>query len=289
MSDTVAATREQINAKIRKQFNFYFGDSNLPYDKYLWNLTNNTGVAWVPIKTIASFKKMKSICEDYDQIVEALKEVPSDLLEVDEAGQNIKRKTVPVEADHMSRSVYVKGFPLVDADASSNTESINLLTVLHDEIEELFLSGGEVLAIRLKKTTEKQQRFKGSAYIEFASSDIINSVVQKEWEFKGEKLTVIKKSEYHDLKTEEYKKKPTIRKKRVRLFNAFRPQLDLKYSTGNKRKGSDKWEPHNKKAAVEKKGEVEASPVVEKESVVEASSVEEKAVTETENKPEAEQ
>lgn len=28
--------------KIRKQVNFYFSDSNLPYDKFLWTLRANT-------------------------------------------------------------------------------------------------------------------------------------------------------------------------------------------------------------------------------------------------------
>lgn len=44
------------NQKIRKQVNFYFSDSNLPYDKYLWTLHAN---AENHCKRLVSKKKKK--------------------------------------------------------------------------------------------------------------------------------------------------------------------------------------------------------------------------------------
>jgi lupus La protein len=71
---------------------FYFSDSNLPYDKFLWSLVTKENKP-VPIKLICSFKRMRRF-KDHTTVVSALKE--SEMLEIgneDESGdENIKRK-----------------------------------------------------------------------------------------------------------------------------------------------------------------------------------------------------
>lgn len=169
--------------KIRKQVNFYFSDSNLPYDKFLWTLRANTPEGckfWfvydltrkmtcqlnsivraclgIPLETIASFKKMKMITEDFDTIVKALKEVESDIYQVDEEGKNIRRKSEVVQQNHVERSIYVKGLPLVDADAK---DPIAELFKLQDKVDDFFSEKGyTVLCVRMKKNDEKPKKFK---------------------------------------------------------------------------------------------------------------------------------
>lgn len=38
---------------------FYFDDANLPYDKFMWKLHSQTPEHWIPIATVASFKRMR--------------------------------------------------------------------------------------------------------------------------------------------------------------------------------------------------------------------------------------
>lgn len=109
------------------------------------------------METIASFKKMKMITEDFDTIVKALKEGESEIYEIDQEGKNIRRKSEVVQQNHTDRSIYVKGFPLVDADAK---DPVAELFKLQDKIDEFFGEKGTVLCVRMKKNDEKPKKFK---------------------------------------------------------------------------------------------------------------------------------
>ena len=104
---------------------FYFADSNLPYDKYaprlpfrpliqtdeplsrfMWTLHTANADHWVPIKTVSSFKRMKGhAVKGHEFIVRALK--TSTELEVDDKGENVRRVTeLQKPKDQFARSVY---------------------------------------------------------------------------------------------------------------------------------------------------------------------------------------
>jgi hypothetical protein len=79
------------------QVEFYFSDSNLPFDKFLWSLVTKDNKP-VPIKLIASFKRMRRF-KDHALVVAALKE--SEALEIcgDEDEETVVRKVpLPVGA-----------------------------------------------------------------------------------------------------------------------------------------------------------------------------------------------
>ncbi|KAL0088122.1 hypothetical protein F4703DRAFT_1844372 [Phycomyces blakesleeanus] len=237
-----------INDKIRKQFNFYFGDSNLPYDKYLWTLTGSTGTGWVPIEKVASFKKMQTICDDLNTIIAALKEVPSDLLEIDEEAKNIRRKTTPVEVNHEIRSIYVNNLPLVDAGIDDRSIAAENMIALQNELEELFETVGEVLALRFKKFHNKM---KGSAIVEFATPELSEKAAAKEWEFRGTKLFVQTSTQHAELKKNKPVNKPFNKHyKKHYEFNAFRP-APPRPTHNNKRKGDHEHKKQNKFAKKE--------------------------------------
>ncbi|CAO3608424.1 unnamed protein product [Mucor fragilis] len=242
--------------KIRKQVNFYFSDSNLPYDKFLWTLRANTPEGWIPLETIASFKKMKMITEDFDTIVKALKEVESEIYEIDQEGKNIRRKSEVVQQNHVDRSIYVKGLPLVDADAK---DPIAELFKLQDKVDEFFSEKGyTVLCVRMKKNDAKPKKFKGSCYIEFSSPEEAKKAAEEATvEFDGNKLEILYKPRYHELKAEQYKDSPFRRNNKS--FNAFKPNAQF---TSNKRKNQGGFDKNTKKTKTEEE-ETKPEPVAE--------------------------
>ncbi|KAG2235872.1 hypothetical protein INT48_008175 [Thamnidium elegans] len=247
--------------KIRKQVNFYFSDSNLPYDKFLWTLRANTPEGWIPIETIAGFKKMKMITEDLDTIVKALKEVESDIYELDEESKNIRRKSEVVQQDHTSRSIYIKGLPLVDVDAK---DAIAELFILQDKIDDLFSEHAKVLCVRLKKTTDRPK----IAYVEFESPEEAQKVAElKEIEFDGKKLEILYRPVYHEKKAEEFKNSPPKNKKFS--FNAFKTQ-NTGPAGNNKRKGNGFAKAEPKKTKVEEETEAKPEAKVDEAKVDEA-------------------
>ena len=73
----------------------------------MWTLHTRNSGHWVPIKTVASFKRMREFQPmGSDWLVNALR--TSETLEVDEKGENVRRKTVVKEPkDQWDRTAYV--------------------------------------------------------------------------------------------------------------------------------------------------------------------------------------
>ncbi|GMJ08955.1 hypothetical protein HRI_004564700 [Hibiscus trionum] len=59
-----------LRANIVKQIEYYFSDENLRHDHYLISLMDDQG--WVPISTIADFKRVKRMSTDIQFIIDAL-------------------------------------------------------------------------------------------------------------------------------------------------------------------------------------------------------------------------
>lgn len=86
---------------------FYFADSNLPYDKFLWTLHSANAEHWVPLATIASFKRMRQFKpKGVPWIANVLRE-RSKLVEIDPSGTKIRRPDEIKEPESLlERSVY---------------------------------------------------------------------------------------------------------------------------------------------------------------------------------------
>ncbi len=144
-----------VSAKILKQVEFYFGDANLPRDKFMQEkIKENDG--WVPISILATFSRMKVLSEDVSVIADALS-MSQELLEINEDRTCVRRKTdLPEAADNLTTSVYIKGFAL---------------TAGLDDIES-FLAGafnGKIQAIRMRRHP-KTKEFKGSVFAELVDA-----------------------------------------------------------------------------------------------------------------------
>ncbi|CDK25815.1 unnamed protein product [Kuraishia capsulata CBS 1993] len=185
MSDT-EQEQEQVKAQILKQVEFYFSDSNLLSDNYLWK-TSQANEGWVPIANISQFNRMKRY-RPIELIAEALRG-SKDLLEVSEDGELVRRKSAlppsprDVELKINERSVFVEKLP---KDAT--------LEVL----EEFFSKYGKVNQIRMKRS--KQKGFEGSATVEFNLLEDAKKFLELDPKplFEEKELAVISKVAYDE-------------------------------------------------------------------------------------------
>ncbi|KAH9900048.1 uncharacterized protein BXZ73DRAFT_24175, partial [Epithele typhae] len=117
---------------------FYFADSNLPFDKFMWTLHTANAEHWVPVKTVASFKRMREFHSLGDEwLLDALRK--SEELEIDEKSENIRRRTeVQPPKDQFERSVYAKGFGKEDP-------------TLQKKLEDFFNKYGRTNAVRMRR------------------------------------------------------------------------------------------------------------------------------------------
>ncbi|CAN1141218.1 La-related protein 6A [Linum perenne] len=80
---------DDLKQKIIKQVEYYFSDENLPTDKYMISLIKKNKEGFVPIKILASFRKMKKLTLDHELISAALND--SSFLVVSSDGKKVKR------------------------------------------------------------------------------------------------------------------------------------------------------------------------------------------------------
>ena len=222
---------DEAKSAVLKQVEFYFADANLPFDKFLFTLTRKDPEGWVPIDTIASFKRMKPMREvlSSQDIAEALRGSTS-LLEVDSDGKRVRRKAEmkPVPDAH-ARSIYAKGFP-------------DEFDGLQEELESFFAQFGKINGVRMRRENEKPRKFKNSVFVEFADAAEMRAFLEKAKatepqedgghgiEYKGAKLVAMSKPAYVEMKMKEKGIDPnnnsssskSSSSKSGRKFNAFR-------------------------------------------------------------------
>lgn len=178
------------------QVEFYFSDSNLPTDKFMWESTGGEENRPMPLKTIANFKRMRQF-QPYSAIVAALRESDFLVVEGAEGEETVRRKTPYVSSTEaqkarLAASVYAKGF----GDEEPSTQF---------DIEAFFSNYGHVKHVKLRRTAE--ELFKGSVFVEFASAEEADAFVKLDPKptWKGHELIIMKKKDYLDEKTRQIK------------------------------------------------------------------------------------
>tara|TARA_B110000208_G_C11750484_1_gene423276 strand:- start:1017 stop:1652 length:636 start_codon:yes stop_codon:yes gene_type:complete len=154
-------------SEVRAQVEFYFGDTNLPTDKFLLKQIKKSGAAegWCAIGVVTSFPKMKKMMPGWKKgrmvalVVEALE--PSTLLSVDDAGKRLRRtEGVPEEwmdlEERRKRSVVVTNL------APSATIA---------QVEEAFAKHGAIVLVKIET-----QPFHSST-VEFAAVESARAAV----------------------------------------------------------------------------------------------------------------
>lgn len=189
---------------------FYLSDSNLPFDKYMWTLYSKRKDHYIPINTIASFKRMRQYSEyGHQWLVDTLRK--SESLEVDPSGELVRRTTEPKEttiADAYERSVYaVRARFFCARYYRPNSFECRIDTTFHSQkgfddetpdlqirIEQFFENYGHINAVRMRREQDGQ-KFKGSVFCEFASMEGVKSFLEADpkptWE--GKELLIMSK------------------------------------------------------------------------------------------------
>jgi len=151
-----------LDKKIIRQVEFYFGDYNLHRDKFMKEeMVRNDG--WFSMDTMLKFQRLSSICSEPGTILAALLKSKNNLLEVDVENQQIRRKpSKPVpdnnekyRQDLKMRTVYIKGFP--------QNETI-------ENITEFLEDYGTVEGVHLRRFNNPHTgaAFKGSLFATFS-------------------------------------------------------------------------------------------------------------------------
>ncbi|XP_074515444.1 lupus La protein [Sebastes fasciatus] len=186
-----------VEMKVARQIEYYFGDHNLPRDKFLKEqLQLDDG--WVPLETMLKFNRLKSLTTETSIIIEALQKSKSGLLEMSEDKTKIRRlsnKPLPELNDDYKdalkhKSVYMKGFPLETS---------------LDEIQEWLNGKGDIENIQMRKTL--QRVFKGSVFICFETEESSKQFLERSdiKSFKDNDMLVLSREDYHSKKSEERK------------------------------------------------------------------------------------
>eukprot|EP00873_Tetraselmis_striata_P024318 jgi/Tetstr1/444582/TSEL_032433.t1 len=196
---------DATTAQVVRQVEFYLGDSNLPRDKFLLSIIQDSGnpEQWVDLKTVAAFSRMRSLLkisaaspsdvsdDTLADLAGALK-ASSTALTVSEDGTKVKRNTLLADAKEAiqaadARSLYVGPFPY---------------TATLEQITEFFEQHGPVNCVRLRRHMESKD-FRGSAFVEFDSEETAAKVGALELVYDGAPLRMTPKTEFVEQKIAE--------------------------------------------------------------------------------------
>lgn len=199
-----------LDQKIIKQIEYYFGDYNLPRDKFLQEkITADEG--WVEFSVLLTFKRLASLTTDTEVIAKALEKSENGIVCVSEDGKKVRRSpkkpleelTEERKKEIMGRTAYAKGFPL-----DESLEDIMSFLEKHGTIE----SCGK--RTYLDKAT-KEHNFKGSCFIVFNDLETCKKFIEAEDVKYGDKELIRKsQSDYIDEKRQELQSRKSDRKKK---------------------------------------------------------------------------
>ncbi|TPX56964.1 hypothetical protein PhCBS80983_g04167 [Powellomyces hirtus] len=181
-------TRE-LYAKLLKQVEYYFGDSNLPQDKFLLATIAENADGWVDLEVLLRFNRLRELCNDPAVVADALKH-SEDMLQVSEDGTKVRRRTqIKRLYKRNLKTIYAKGFP---------TDMRNVV----DDIRDYFGAYGTVANVRARRDDFK--KFKGSVFVEFSEESDAAKVRDLTLECQGQPLVILMKDEYVDKKLREH-------------------------------------------------------------------------------------
>ncbi|KAI2468786.1 hypothetical protein F4781DRAFT_250955 [Annulohypoxylon bovei var. microspora] len=224
---------------IRWQVEFYFSDSNLPSDKFLWNKTDGSNNKPVPLSLICSFSRMRRF-KPYSAVVDALKTSSRLVLEGPEGEETVHRKEPCEPSDEMTRKIeyrttYIKGF----GEESKSTQF---------DVEDFLSQFGEINAVRLRRDEKDKEKkpFKGSIFVEWVDEETGKKFydLDPEPRWKDNPLMIMPKLEYERQSEEEERRKGTFQNngQRQNGHRGGRAGRGHRESRGNRQgHDSDNW------------------------------------------------
>ncbi|MCP9260905.1 Sjogren syndrome antigen B (Autoantigen La) [Dirofilaria immitis] len=159
-----------IQQKIIEQVEYYFGDINLPRDRFLQEeIKKDDG--WVQLTTMLKFKRLAQISSDPKIIGESLKH--SKLMQISEDGNKIRRNPeVPLPEN--SLEYWQKGF-------ERDTKL--------DDILNFVKQFGSVENVMMRREKSEKRAFKGSVFVTYKDQKVAEAFVNSDTkQFNGNDL-----------------------------------------------------------------------------------------------------
>jgi len=227
--------------KIIKQIEYYFGDVNLSKDKFLKDQIGKEN-GWIAISTLLTFNRLKALTEEASVIADAFLNGNSELVELNEANDKLRRlKPMPEVDDEFKqnyklRAVHLKGFP---------KENTTL-----DELIEYCSQYGDVESVQMRRLEDKT--FKGCCFAVYKEIESANKAIAGvDDKFKGE----------HDIKQRENKDTYIKRKAAWRNKKNDNKAVNLKVNDEDDKNGEADDKNENQEEEKEK-------PIEEKKEIV---------------------
>lgn len=225
-----------LDQKIIRQIEYYFGDYNLPKDKFLQeHIKKDDG--WISMEVMLNFQRLRKLSDDPVVICDALLKSSSKLMEVSDDKKKIRRspeKPLPELSDArrqeiISRSAYAKGFP---------TEGTTL-----DMLLEFFAKFGATDNVQMRNWHDKVEdswRFKGSVFVTFPTKEKAADFIKLESVKHGEKELIRKwQADYLEEKKVEMKEGKRGKDKRKKELMKAADGDDKSGENGAEKNGDD--------------------------------------------------
>jgi len=154
-------------AKLKEQLEFYFSDPNLRRDEFMVTEMEKSEEKWFPVATLLNFNRVKSLTENLEDVMEAVRKIDS--LELNEDASKVRRKVPFVDnessEDVQKRSIFASGFPV--------TYRLNHCRAPFEKL----LGEDKVVYLKMRKGTHN--RFNGSVFIELKDEETAQSAFEK--------------------------------------------------------------------------------------------------------------
>lgn len=213
MAETNGENLTDIERKIIRQIEYYFGDVNLARDKFLQEQIKADD-GWVAMEIMLKFNRLKILSDDNKVICEAIKKSKSGLMEVNETSTKIRRsplKPLPENTrerrdDLNSRTMYVKGFS-----KESTLDELLAFFDKHGTMENLIMRRdfdknfkGSVFAVFVKK--EEFDNFLKAENIKYGDTELIKHSREDYLKSKAEEKRKLKEEQMKEKQEQQLKK-----------------------------------------------------------------------------------
>lgn len=217
-----------LESSIIRQVEYYFGDLNLPRDRFLREqVTLDEG--WVPLDILIRFNRLAKLTRDTELIGKALSKATSGLLEMSEDSKRVRRSPdLPIpemneerRKELSNRTIYAKGFP-----KESTLDDLLKHFKKHEHVDNIIMR-------KYQERTSKKKMFKGSVFITFKNREQAEKFIEsKPHEYKDTELLILWQDEYISKKQEEYANKKEQKDKRNKDKDHHVEKEELKLPTG---------------------------------------------------------
>ncbi|ORD99315.1 LAB [Hepatospora eriocheir] len=185
---------------IKRQVEYYFNDANYSKDKFMNEIAMRYN-GYIPLETLLTFKKLRSLKATPELVKEAVKESKIVKVDEDKIMKIITEEYLYYKSNGEAfiRTLLIKGFPI-------NYTLDEISNVLTDPIPQ-----------RVSMLRDHDKQFSGSCYVEYGSLEEAESVLNKEIT-----IEVIKES----IETEEENTKKSKSTELIKLDISKKPKKD---------------------------------------------------------------